>query len=190
MATFSTNQFKPGLKLLFDGDPYNIIENEFVKPGKGQAFNRIKIRNLKTGRVIEKTLKSGEAVEGADVVDVELQFLYGDGSEWHFMNPQTFEQIIASKDVVGEAGKWLKGQELCAVTLWNDIPIGVTAPNFVALRITETDPGVRGDTASGGTKPATLETGAVVKVPLFIEQGDLLRIDTRTGEYVSRAKAE
>lgn len=190
MATFSTNQFKPGLKLLFDGDPYSIIENEFVKPGKGQAFNRIKVRNLKTGRVIEKTLKSGESVEAADVIDRSLQFLYGDGSEFHFMDPDSFEQIQTSADVLGDAAKWLKGQEMCEVTLWNDIPIGVTPPNFVTLQITETDPGVRGDTASGGTKPATLETGAVVKVPLFIEQGDLLKIDTRTGEYVSRAKED
>ncbi|MGR8919114.1 MAG: elongation factor P [Gammaproteobacteria bacterium] len=190
MATFSTNQFKPGLKLLFDGDPYTIIENEFVKPGKGQAFNRIKVRNLKTGRVIEKTLKSGESVEGADVVDVELQFLYSDGSEFHFMNTSSFEQMVASAEAVGDAAKWLKGQEMCEVTLWNDVPLAVTPPNFVVLQITETDPGVRGDTASGGTKPATLETGAVVKVPLFIEQGELLKIDTRTGEYVSRAKDE
>ena len=190
MATISTNQFKPGLKLLFEGDPYSIIENEFVKPGKGQAFNRIKLRNLKTGRVIEKTMKSGESAEGADVVDVELQFLYGDGTEWHFMNPQSFEQLTASAETLGDAAKWLKGQEMCAVTLFNDQPIAVTPPNFVTLKIVETDPGVRGDTASGGTKPAILETGAVVKVPLFIEQDELLRIDTRTGEYVSRAKQE
>ncbi len=190
MAFFTTNQFKPGLKLLFDGDPYSIIENEFVKPGKGQAFNRVKVRNLKTGRVIEKTLKSGDSVEGADVVDVEMQFLYSDGTEWHFMNPQTFEQLSASAAIVADTAKWLKGQEMCDVVLWNDSPIAVTPPNFVVLRITETDPGLRGDTASGGTKPATMETGAVVKVPLFIEQGDLLKIDTRTGEYVSRAKEE
>ena len=188
MASYSTNQFKPGLKLLFDGDPYSIIENEFVKPGKGQAFNRIKVRNLKTGRVIEKTLKSGESVEGADVVDIEMQYLYNDGSDWYFMNPDSFEQIGASETAVGDAAKWLKGQETCEVTLWNEVPLAVTPPNFVVLEITETDPGVRGDTASGGTKPATLETGAVVKVPLFIEQGESLRIDTRTGEYVSRAK--
>ena len=188
MASISTNQFKPGLKLLFDGDPYAIVENEFVKPGKGQAFNRIKVRNLKTGRVIEKTLKSGESVEGADVVEVELQYLYSDGSEWHFMNTETFEQITASQAVMGDAVKWLKGEEICEITLWNDVPLSVTPPNFAVLRIAQTDPGVRGDTAAGGTKPATLETGAVVKVPLFIEEGELLKIDTRTGEYVSRAK--
>ena len=188
MASISTNQFKPGLKLLFDGDPYAIVENEFVKPGKGQAFNRIKVRNLKTGRVMEKTLKSGESVEGADVVEVELQYLYSDGSEWHFMNTETFEQITASQAVMGDAVKWLKGEEICEITLWNDAPLSVTPPNFAVLRIAQTDPGVRGDTAAGGTKPATLETGAVVKVPLFIEEGELLKIDTRTGEYVSRAK--
>ena len=188
MAFYSTNQFKPGLKLLFDGDPYNIVENEFVKPGKGQAFNRIKVRNLKSGRVIEKTLKSGETVEAADVIDTELQYLYNDGSDWYFMNTETFEQITADAAAMGDTASWLKGEEICEVTLWNDAPIVVSAPNFVVLKITETDPGLRGDTASGGTKPATLETGAVVKVPLFIEEGESLKIDTRTGEYVSRAK--
>ena len=188
MATYSTNQFKPGLKIMLDGDPFTIVDNEFVKPGKGQAFNRIKIRNLKTGRVIEKTMKSGDTAEGADVVDLELQFLYTDGDEYHFMNTQTFDQIIAPASAMADAAKWLKGQEMCQVTLWNDAPLAVSPPNFVVLRITETDPGLRGDTATGGTKPAKMETGAVVKVPLFIEQGDLLRIDTRTGEYVSRAK--
>ena len=188
MATYSTNQFKPGLKIMLDGDPFTIVDNEFVKPGKGQAFNRIKIRNLKTGRVIEKTMKSGDTAEGADVVDLELQFLYTDGEEYHFMNTQTFDQIIAPVSAMADAAKWLKGQEMCQVTLWNDAPLAVSPPNFVVLRITETDPGLRGDTATGGTKPAKMETGAVVKVPLFIEQGDLLRIDTRSGEYVSRAK--
>ncbi len=188
MAFYSTNQFKPGLKLLFDGDPYSIVENEFVKPGKGQAFNRIKVRNLKSGRVIEKTLKSGESVEAADVIETDLQYLYSDGTDWHFMNTESFEQVTAPAAAVGDTAKWLKGEEVCEVTLWNDTPIAVTPPNFVILKITETDPGVRGDTASGGTKPATLETGAVVKVPLFIEEGESLKIDTRTGEYVSRAK--
>ena len=188
MATYSTNQFKPGLKIMLDGDPFTIVDNEFVKPGKGQAFNRIKIRNLKTGRVIEKTMKSGDTAEGADVVDLELQFLYTDGEEYHFMNTQTFDQIIAPASAMADTAKWLKGQEMCQVTLWNDAPLAVSPPNFVVLRITQTDPGLRGDTATGGTKPAKMETGAVVKVPLFIEQGDLLKIDTRTGEYVSRAK--
>lgn len=190
MASYSTNQFKMGLKIMLDGDPFTIIENDIVKPGKGQAFNRIKIKNLKTGRVIEKTYKSGESVEAADVVESELQYSYSDGETWTFMNTETFEQLSASEAAMGDTVKWLKGQEMCSVTLWNNDPIAVVAPNFVTLKIAETDPGVRGDTASGGTKPATLETGAVVKVPLFIEQADLLKIDTRTGEYVSRAKED
>ncbi|MDX1519756.1 MAG: elongation factor P [Gammaproteobacteria bacterium] len=188
MATYSTNEFKSGLKIMLDNDPCTILENEFVKPGKGQAFNRVKIRNLKTGRVLERTFKSGESVEAADVLDLELQYLYNDGDIWHFMDQASYEQYEAGATVVGDAGKWLKGEELCVVTLWNGEPISVTPPNFVFLEITETDPGVRGDTATGGTKPATLETGAVVKVPLFIENGEVLKIDTRTGEYVGRAK--
>lgn len=188
MASYSTNEFKSGLKLMLDGAPHAIIENEFVKPGKGQAFNRVKFRNLQTGRVIDRTFKSGESLEAADVMDTTMQFLYTDGDFWHFMVSDTFEQYAASKDVMGGAAQWLKGQDLCEVTLFNNEPISVTPPNFVELAIVQTDPGVRGDTASGGTKPATLETGAVVKVPLFIEEGETLKIDTRTGEYVSRVK--
>jgi len=188
MASYSTNEFKGGLKIMIDGDPCAIIENEFVKPGKGQAFNRVKIRNLKTGRVIERTFKSGESVESADVMEVELQYLYSDGEFWHFMDPQTYEQLAAGEAAVGDAAKWLKEQDVCQVTLWNGTPLLVTPPNFVILTVTETDPGVRGDTSGGGGKPATLETGAVVRVPLFIDIGDTLRIDTRTGEYVARAK--
>ena len=189
MATYSTNEFKSGLKIMIDGSPCSIVENEFVKPGKGQAFNRVKIRNLKTGRVVEKTFKSGESVEAADVLDTQMEYLYSDGEFWHFMYPKTFEQIAASSEVLGDNAKWLKEQDSCEVTLWNGEPIGVTPPNFVELKVVETDPGLKGDTAQGGTKPATLETGAVVKVPLFIEEGEMLKVDTRTGEYVSRVKA-
>lgn len=188
MTIYSTSEFKGGLKLMIDGDPYAIIENEFVKPGKGQAFNRVKLRNLKNGRVIERTYKSGESVEGADVLDLTLQYLYNDGEMWHFMDNNSYEQYMADKNAVGDAGQWIKGEEECEVTLWNGSPLSVAAPNFVILKIAETDPGVRGDTATGGTKPATLETGAVVKVPLFVEEGELIRVDTRTGEYMSRAK--
>jgi len=190
MASYSTNEFKGGLKIMIDGDPCAIIENEFVKPGKGQAFNRVKIRNLKTGRVIERTYKSGESVEAADVMDVDLQYLYNDGEFWHFMDTNTFEQQAASADAVGDATKWLKEQDMCAVTLWNGVPLAVTPPNFVILAVTDTDPGLRGDTSGSGGKPATLETGAVVRVPLFIDIGETLKIDThtRTGEYVGRAK--
>jgi elongation factor P len=188
MASYSTNEFKSGLKLMIDGDPCSIIENEFVKPGKGQAFNRVKIRNLKTGRVIERTFKSGESVEAADVLERDLQFLYSDGEQWHFMDEESYEQYSAGKETVGDAASWLKEQDTCTITLWNGAPISVIPANFVILEITETDPGVRGDTASGATKPATVETGASIKVPLFVEEGELIKIDTRTGEYVSRVK--
>ena len=188
MASYGTNEFRSGLKIMLDGDPYNIVENEFVKPGKGQAFNRVKVRNLKTGRVVERTFKSGEKVEAADVLDTEMQYLYSDGEAWHFMDPVSFEQVSAGAAAVEEAVKWLKGEEMCEVTLWNGEPLSVTVPNFVVLAVTETDPGVRGDTSGGGGKPATLETGAVVRVPLFIDEGELLKVDTRTGEYVGRAK--
>lgn len=188
MAKYATNQFKNGLKLIIDGDPFNIVENEVVKPGKGQAFNRVKLKNLKTGRVVERTYKSGESVEAADVMDVTLEFLYSDGEYWHFMDPKSFEQIQATETAMGDAAQWLKGQEVCEVTLWNGEPLSVSAPNFVELQITQSDPGVKGDTATGGSKPATLETGAVVRVPLFVDEGEVIRVDTRTGEYASRAK--
>ncbi|MFK5891864.1 MAG: elongation factor P [Pseudomonadota bacterium] len=190
MASYNTNEFRSGLKLMLDNDPCAIIENEFVKPGKGQAFNRVKIRNLKTGRVMERTFKSGESVEAADVMDVELQYLYNDGELWHFMDTETFEQSAADKKAVGDADLWLKEQDMCTITLWNGHPLAVAVPNFVNLTVTDTDPGLRGDTSGGGGKPATMDTGAVVQVPLFINIGDLLKVDTRTGKYVSRAKEE
>lgn len=188
MASYNTNEFRSGLRIIIDGDPYIIVENEFVKPGKGQAFNRVRIKNLKTARTVEKTFKSGESVEAADVVDTEMQYLYSDGEFWHFMVPDTFEQYAADANAVADAKNWLSEQDLCQVTLWNNTPLLVLAPNFVELVITETDPGVRGDTASGGVKPATLTTGATVRVPLFVEQGEKIRVDTRSAEYVSRVK--
>lgn len=188
MATYSTSEFKAGLKIMLDGDPCSIIENEFVKPGKGQAFNRVKIRNLKTGRVLERTFKSGESLEGADVVDIETQYLYADGAFWHFMDPVSFEQYQAEETAVTEAIKWLKEQDICTMTLWNGVPLSVSPPNFVELTVTETDPGLKGDTSGGGGKPATLETGAVVRVPLFVQIDEMIKVDTRTGEYVSRVK--
>ena len=188
MASYSTNQFRNGLKLMIDGDPCSIIDQEAVKPGKGQAFNRVKLRNLLTGRVLEKTFKSGDSVEGADVMETSMQYLYSDGSHWHFMVPDTYEQYAADEAAVGDAAQWIKEQDQVDVTLWNNHPISVTPPNFVHLTVTATDPGLKGDTSSGGSKPATLETGAVVKVPLFIGEGEVLKVDTRTGEYVSRSK--
>jgi elongation factor P len=187
MASYSTNEFRGGLKIILDGDPYTIVENEFVKPGKGQAFNRVRVRNLKTGRVTDRTFKSGDSVEAADVVETDMQYLYTDGEFWHFMIPDTYEQVAADKNAVADAEQWLKEQDTCQVTLWNGNPLHVAPPNFVELKIVETDPGLRGDTAQGGVKPAKLETGAVVRVPLFVEEGEVVRVDTRKGEYVSRA---
>jgi elongation factor P len=188
MANYSTNEFRSGLKVMLDGDPCSILENEFVKPGKGQAFNRVKLRNLKSGRVWERTFKSGDTLEGADVTDRNMEYLYNDGEFYHFMEPDTFEQFAADKATVGDAAQWLKEQDVCIVTLYNGAPLGVTPPNHVELEIVQTDPGLKGDTAQGGTKPATLSTGAVVKVPLFLSEGEVVRVDTRTGEYLSRAK--
>jgi elongation factor P len=188
MASYTTNEFRAGLKILMDGDPCTIVENEFVKPGKGQAFNRVRIRNLKTGRVVDKTFKSGDSIEAADVVDQDMQYLYTDGEFWHFMVSDTYEQFAAGPEAVEDAKIWLKEQDQCMVTLWNGVPLLVSPPNHVELKIVETDPGVRGDTAQGGVKPARLETGAVVRVPLFLEEGETVRVDTRTGEYVSRVK--
>ena len=191
MATYSTNEFRSGLKVILDNDPCTILENEFVKPGKGQAFNRVKLRNLKTDRVWERTFKSGESIEAADVMETDMQYLYSDGDNWHFMRTDgSYEQIEANEAAVGDARNWLKEENEYQVTLWNDQPIAVTPPNFVELEVVETDPGLKGDTATGGTKPATLSTGYTVKgVPLFINIGDILKIDTRTGEYVSRGKS-
>jgi elongation factor P len=188
MASYGMNQLRNGLKLLIDGDPYNVVETEFVKPGKGQAFARLRVKNLLTGRVTERTYKASETVEGADVIETNMQYLYSDGSSWHFMNPATYEQVSADTAAVGDAALWIKEEETCVVTLWNNQPISVSPPNFVDRTITATDPGMRGDTSSGGSKPATLESGAVVKVPLFIQVGERIKVDTRSGEYVSRAK--
>lgn len=188
MPTYGTNEFKNGLKVTIDNAPCSIVDCEFIKPGKGQAFTRIKVRNLLTNRVVERTYKSGETLPSADVADVEMQYLYNDGEHWHFMVADTFEQYALNQDAVGDAAKWLKEQDNCVVTLWDNNPLQVTPPNFVVLEITETDPGLKGDTSGGGGKPATLETGAVVRVPLFVQIGELIKVDTRTGDYVSRAK--
>ncbi|CAH6784707.1 protein chain elongation factor EF-P [Vibrio chagasii] len=188
MASVSTNEFKGGLKFMMDNEPCSIIENEYVKPGKGQAFNRVKLRKLLSGKVLEKTFKSGDTVELADVVDVELGYLYSDGEFYHFMNNETFEQIAAEVKAVGDTAKWLVENDVCTLTLWNDNPITVTPPNFVEIEVTDTDPGLKGDTQGTGGKPATLATGAVVRVPLFIAIGEVVRVDTRTGEYVGRVK--
>lgn len=188
MASFNTSEFRSGLKIIMDNDPCVIVDNEFVKPGKGQAFSRVRLRNLKTGKTIDKTFKSGESVEAADVMDTDMQYLYSDGEFWHFMVPDTFEQFAADQKAIADSVDWISDGDVCQVTLWNNSPLVVAPPNFVELQITETDPGVKGDTASGGVKPAKLSTGATVRVPLFVDQGDVIRVDTRTREYVSRVK--
>jgi elongation factor P len=188
MAVYSTSEIRGGMKVMVDNDPYIIIDNVFVKPGKGQAFNRIKLRNLKTGRVVDRTYKSGDNLEGADVMDVEAQYLYCDGQHWHFMTTESFEQFVMGATEVADAKQWLKEQTDCTLTLWNGAPLAVTPPIFVNLKIVETDPGVRGDTSGGGGKPAKLETGAVVRVPLFVQEGEVIKVDTRIGEYISRVK--
>lgn len=188
MASYGMNDVKNGMKILVNNEPCVITETEYVKPGKGQAFTRIKYRFIKSGRVVELTMKATDDLEVADVLDTDMQFLYADGEHWHFMDPTSFEQVHADKTGVGDAAKYLKGEEDCVVTLWNGTPIAVQPPNFVELKIVETDPGVRGDTSGGGGKPATLETGAVVRVPLFVNQDELIKVDTRSGEYVSRVK--
>ncbi|MCR3755991.1 MAG: protein chain elongation factor EF-P [Sodalis sp. Psp] len=188
MTSYSTNEFRSGLKIMQDGEPCVIIDNEFVKPGKGQAFNRVRLRKIISCKVIEKIFKSGYLAEAADVVDINLTYLYNDSGFWNFMNNKNFEQLVADAKVVGDNAKWLTEQAECVLTLWNGQPIAVTPPNFVELEITDTDPGLKGDTAGTGGKAATLATGAVVKVPLFVQIGEVIKVDTRSGEYVSRVK--
>jgi elongation factor P len=190
MANYSTGDLRSGLKVMLDGDPCTVIANELVKPGKGQAFSRTKLRNLRSGRIWERTFKSNESLEGADVMEYDMEYLYTDGEFWHFMMMDgSFEQHAADEHAIADSAQWLKEQESYVVTLYNGAPLIVTPPNFIELEVVETDPGLKGDTAQGGTKPATFSTGATVNVPLFVNIGEELRIDTRTNTYVSRAKA-
>ena len=184
---YNTSQFKNGLKLMLDGNPCSIVNNEIVKPGKGQAFNRVKFKDLITGKTLEKTFKSGESLEGADVMELEMQYWYSDGEKWHFMEPESFEQFDLSETSMGTAINYLVEQDSCIITLWNNNPISVTPPNHVVLEVIDTDPGLKGDTAGTGGKPAKLNTGVVVQVPLFVSIGDKVKVDTRTNEYTGRA---
>jgi elongation factor P len=182
----STAEFRKGLKIELDGQPYNIVEFQHVKPGKGGAFVRTKLKHLRLGRVVDRTFRAGEKVGLVDYEQRSMQYLYKD-DKFHFMNLESYEQIALDADVVAEASNWLKETMEVDVLIINGVPAGVEVPNFVELEGVKTDPGLRGDTASGGSKPATLETGAVVQVPLFINTGETLRIDTRTGAYIERA---
>ncbi len=189
MPSIATNEFRPGARVLLDGDPCVIVESEFVKPGKGQAFTRVRLKNLITARTWERTFKSGETLPAADVLEMEIQYLYFDGDTHHFMlTDGSFEQLEVEPKALADASQWIQEEDLCQAVLWNGRPISITPPTFVELEVAQTDPGVRGDTATGGSKVAVMATGASVRVPLFIEQGEVLRIDTRNGEYVGRAK--
>jgi elongation factor P len=188
MGSIEATEIRPGSKLLIDGQPYVVIERQFVKPGKGAAFTRTKMKNLLTGRNIESNIRSGEKIEEADIEEKAMSFLYKEGEDFVFMDQQSYEQVNLLKDLVGDEWRWLKDNMVCHVLFWNGRAIGVTLPNFVELKVTHSEPGVKGDTSSGATKPATLETGATINVPLFINEGDNLRIDTRTGEYCERVK--
>ncbi len=181
-----TSQFKNGLKIEIDGDPFVMTYFQHVKPGKGGAFVRTKIKNLRTGRVLDKTFRSGEKVQEADVEDRRMQYLYQDGEALVFMDNETYDQMSIPAEQIGDARKFLKENNEVSIVLYKGNPLNIELPAFVEAEVTQTDPGLKGDTASGATKPATLETGAVIQVPLFIKEGETVRVDTRTGEYVER----
>ncbi len=182
----ATNEFKTGLKVEVDGEPYTIVANEFVKPGKGQPFNRVKLKHLKTGRVVERTFKSGEKIDLADVQESKMRMLYKESEGVVFMDDQTFDQITISLKLIGEKEPWLMEETLYDVVFYKGEPIDITPPTFMEMTITETAPGVRGDTSGRVLKPAVTETGAKIQVPIFVNEGDKIKIDTRNGEYVSR----
>ena len=185
-GVIDTSDFRKGLKIEIDGEPFEIVEFQHVKPGKGSAFVRTTIRSLLTGRVLQPTLKSGEKVGKPDIEDKEMQYLYLQGEDFYFMDTRNYEQTFLSEKVLGENKNFLKENINVSVLFYNGKAIGVTLPNSVDLKVTKCDPGVRGDTVSGALKPATLETGYTVNVPLFINEGDVLKIDTRDGKYLTR----
>jgi elongation factor P len=187
-SVLTAGDLRKGLKLEIDGDPYLIVDFEFTKPGKGQALYRCRLRNMITGIQFDRTYRSGEKFTAADLEEQDMQFLYSAGETYHFMNMSSFEQIEMPAAVVGDAASFLTENLVVAALLFQGRPIGLTLPNFVELKIVTSAPGIKGDTASGATKPATLETGHVIQVPLFVEEGETVRIDTRTGQYVERVK--
>ena len=181
-----TSEIRKGVKFMIDGKPYSVVDFQFVKPGKGQAFTRVKVRSMLDGSVLERTYKSGESLEKADVEERSLQFIYQDGENYVFMHEASGEQITVPGSKMEEEAQWLSDGLSIDVTLWNGQPIGVTLPTSVTLQITHSEPGIKGDTASGATKPATVSTGATVNVPLFVNEGEWVRIDTREGKYIER----
>lgn len=184
----STTEFRKGLRIVFDGQPYAIVDFQHVKPGKGGAFVRTKLKHMRQGKVIDNTFRAGEKVDLVDFEDKHMQFLYRD-DRYNFMDMESYEQVSLSADEVGEAREYLKENTEVDVLYIDGSPTAVALPNFIELAIARTDPGLRGDTAQGGTKPATLETGATVQVPLFLNEGDVVKVDTRTGEYLGRVAA-
>lgn len=185
---YSTVDFKKGLKIEIDGAPYVIVDFLHVKPGKGGAFVRTKIKNLLTGRVLDQTFRSGEKVKRPDLMEREMQYLYREDDNFYMMDNETYEQVIITADQMGEATLFLAENLNVKVLFFNQQPVAVELPTFVELTVAEAEPGVRGDTATGGSKPARLETGAVIQVPLFIDEGERVKVDTRTGEYMERVK--
>jgi elongation factor P len=185
---YSTTDFRKGLKIEIDGEPYVIVDFQHVKPGKGGAFVRTRLKSLLSGNVVEQTFRSGDRVDKPDLEEREMQFLYETGGEYHFMDTKTFEQLFLTAEQMGESKDFLKENLVIKALFHNKRPIGVEVPMFVELKVVKSEPGMRGDTATGATKPATLESGAVIQVPLFVEEGDTLRVDTRTREYITRVK--
>ncbi len=188
MASYNTSEFRKGLKVQFDGDPYSMIECNFVKPGKGQALYKCKLRNLLRNTVIDRTYKSGDSIEAADVEEIKAQYLYHQAGTFVFMDNETFEQYELSAEQVDDGWKYLKEGMVCDMMLFNNNPIAMTPPNHVVLKVEYCEPGVKGDTATNVTKPCKVETGAEFLCPAFVDMGDLIKIDTRTGEYIERAK--
>jgi elongation factor P len=186
MAQYSTGDLRGGYKVEVEGEPYTVISNEFIKPGKGQPFNRIKLKHLKTGRVVEKTFKSGEKVDAADVEDAKMRMVYKEADAVVFMDDKTFEQVAIPLSVIKDTEQWLVEEVLYDIIIYKGLPIEVVPPTFLEMTIAETTPGVRGDSSGRVMKPAVTENGAKVQVPLFIEAGERIKVDTRTGEYVSR----
>ncbi len=185
---YTTNEFRKGLKIEINGEPFVIVDFQHVKPGKGGAFVRTRLKSLITGNVNDQTFRSGDKVDKPDIEEKEMQFLYESGGEYHFMDTQSYEQLFLTAEQMGESKDFLKENLVIKAIFHNRRPIGVETPMFVDLKVVKSDPGIRGDTATGATKPATLESGAVIQVPLFVEEGDLIRIDTRTREYLTRVK--
>jgi elongation factor P len=185
---YDTSDIRKNLKIVMDGYPYVVVDHQFVKPGKGQAFTRTKLKNMITGAVLERTFKSGEKFEKADMEERQMQYLYPEGDQFVFMDTGNYNQINLNRDVLGDTPDYLQDGMMVDVLFWSERPIGVTPPIFVELEVVETEPGYKGDTTSSVLKPAKVSTGKVVSVPLFVNQGDVLRIDTRTGEYVERVK--